>query len=68
MYDDQSQYTLYMYYTLLLLNLRYNELPLHCFCSCATVHDGMNMTDCAAYGTHQPHSSCDLHKPTDEPE
>ena len=34
-------------------------------CSCATVHDGMNMTDCAAYGMHQPHPSDDS---TGEPE
>ena len=38
------------------------------FCSGVTVHDGMNMTECAAYGTHQPPSHySDFHKPTDEP-
>ena len=38
------------------------------FCSGVAVHDGMNMTECAAYGTDQPHPSCDLHKSTGEPE
>ena len=28
----------------------------------------MELTECAPYGMHQPHPSCDLHKPTGEPE